>query len=403
MRLIGDFKNAVKRSHRLYPLAHKLRRWQQDRQIQGEQRECEAKARRLGIPLEEEPAELVFPRLTSRLAARGISWPPQPSGRPLHIVYSSLPSNWERHNIPPQLAKLGDITCYFLDEQGIGLNGSWAATRAQVDRSLPEFVGRLHAQHPVDIWLSYLSGAQISPETVTGIGEMGIPCFSFHWDDRLSFYGVKYGGQWSGPAAVCRAYDLNLTNARASLVKYRVERANALFWPLGANPEFFRPLDQPFQYDVTFCGQRYGERPLLIDYLRRNGIRVDCFGAGWEHGYQSDEALVRVFNQSRVNLGFGCVASSTDQCLKGRDFEIPACGAVYLTSFNEDLPRVYRVGEEIETYESFDDCLQKIRALLASPKRCEELRQRARAAVVTRHTWAERVRELLDCRGLPAP
>jgi glycosyltransferase involved in cell wall biosynthesis len=383
----------------LYKLVYRYRRFWQNRQINNEQRFFEKLAGAQRISFNEESSAAVFEILKKRLAKRKIIWPPEPKSRPLHIVYVSVPGNWERHNIPPELSKLGEVTCFFLDEQGMPLDLGWEAVRRDVDLRLPSYINKLHQEKPIDMMLSYLSGSQISPHTIRQINTLGIPTFSFHWDDRRSFKGLKYGKQWSGPFAVCKAYDLNLTNSPKSLIKYRAEEANALFWPEGANPDFFRPLDIPFEYDVTFCGQRYGQRPLLVDYLRRHGIRVDCFGREWEHGYQSDEALVQIFNQSRINLGFGYVNESTEQCLKGRDFEIPACGAVYLTSYNRDLERVYRLGEEIETYVDYDSCTQKIKALLDQPERCERMRYAARQAVLTRHTWSQRVYQLLSCAG----
>ena len=396
-------KSRLKKIFWLYRQVYFWRRRQQDREIQDEQNRCERKARERGILVGEEPAKAVFERLQRRLAARGAAWPPHPHGRPLHIVYASVPGGWERHNIPPELERLGKVSCFFLDQQGIELGAGWGAVRREVDRRLPSFMKSLHAQSPVDLFLSYLSGSQISPSTIEQVAGMGIPLFSFHLDDRRSFYGRRYDGQWSGPAAVCRAYDLNLTNAPASLVKYRVEGGDVLFWPEGANPDFFRPLDLPFLYDVSFCGERYGVRPILVESLRRRGLRISCFGRGWENGYQGAEDLVKIINQSRINLGMGYVNESGDQCLKGRDFEIPACGAVYLTSENADLRRVYRVGVEIETYRDFDDCAVKIKALLADESRCDAYRRASRTAVLERHTWKGRVDQLISCQGVPPP
>lgn len=394
-------KDRLKKIPWLYRQVYRRRRRQQDREIQEEQSRCESLARERGIPFGEEPSAAVFSRLQRRLVARDIVWPPRPEGRPLNIVYASVPGGWERHNIPPELERLGRVSCFFLDQQGIDVGRGWAWVRQEVDRQLPPFMQSLHAKHPVDLFLSYLSGSQISPSTIERVAGMGIPLFSFHLDDRRSFYGRRYGGQWSGPAAVCRAYDLNLTNAPASLVKYRVEGGDVLFWPEGANPEFFRPLGLPFLYDVSFCGERYGARPLLVETLRRHGIKVHCFGRGWERGYQGPEDLVRVINQSRINLGLGYVNESGDQCLKGRDFEIPSCGAVYLTSDNADLPRVYRLGKEIETFQDFNDCAAKIKELMTDEARCNSLRRASRAAVLERHTWKRRVEQLISGRGVP--
>jgi spore maturation protein CgeB len=394
-------RKRLKRNLLVYRPVNAFRCRKQNRSIRKEQFEYETRAKAMGVQIGVEPPGVVFGRLQERLERRGIVWPPVPEGRPLHILYASQPGNWERHNIPPELGKIGDVSCFFLKDQDIPLDTGWEAARSAVDRLLPEFVGRLHAEHPIDMMVSYLSGSHMSAAAIETIGSMGIPTFSFHLDDRRWFRGFRCGDQWSGPATVCRAYDLNLTNATASLVKYRVEDANVLFWPEGANPDFYQPLERDFVYDVSFCGACYGIRPLLVDYLRKAGIRVACFGQDWEHGYQASESFVEVYSRTRVNLGFGYVNESLDQCLKGRDFEVPSCGAVYLTSDNADLHKVYRVGEEMETYTDFADCARKIRDLLAHPERCERMRAAARAAVLSRHTWEQRFRSLLACTVTP--
>lgn len=398
---ITKLRKRLKKSPLIYGCLYTYRNNLQNHQIRKEQQKYEKLAASVGTCLDEEPANLVFSRLSDRLARRSITWPPKVDSHRLHILYAGVPGNWERHNIPPELEKNWDTTVYFLQDQGIPLRGNWAETRREVDKKFPLFVEHLHKSKPIHMMLSYLSGAQVSPESILRIGELGIPTFSFHLDDRRSFRGVKYGNQWSGPIAVCGAYDLNLTNSLESLVKYRCEGGNVLFWPEGANPCFFRPMHVPFKYDVTFCGQKYGERPLLIRYLRKNGINVDCFGEDWEHGYQSESQMVRVFCESRISLGFGFVNESSDQCLKGRDFEVPSCGTVYLTSHNRNLSRVYHIGTEILTYKDYDDCLYQVKRLLNDPVQCDSIRRAARRSVVERHSWSARIVQLLSCGGVP--
>lgn len=392
-------KEWLKHNKLFYRLLYCFRAARQNRAIAAEQVGYERQASALGVTKDEDTRN-VFRKLRERLKMRGIVWPPSPVSRPLHVLYLSVPGNWERHNIPPDLKQNWDVSCFFLKDNGIPVEFGWNEVRRRVDDQLPKFVCELHARAPVDLILSYLSGSQISSRTITRINAMGIPTFSFHFDDRRFFNGQKFGDQWSGPVAVCGAYDLNLTNSRASLIKYRCEGANALFWPEGANPSFFRPLAIRRRYQVSFCGARYGQRPFLVEYLRARGIRIDCFGRDWEHGYQSEEDLVEIFNASEINLGFGYVTESNEQCLKGRDFEVPACGALYLTSYNEDLARVYTLGKEIETYSSFDDCAEKIHILLADPERCERIRSAAREAATTRNSWTQRVFQLLNCEAV---
>ena len=271
----------------------------------------------------------------SKLAARGLVWPPQPQGRPLHIVYlsASHSGDWERINMPHELQKLGKATCYFVRDRvnypfaAMQSHTDWAAARPQVSQAIGDFVQALHANDPVDMVLSYLSGTHISVAAIQRLKALGIPVLAMHLDDRLFFKGPRCGDQWLGMASVCQAYDLNLSNALRSLVKYRVAGGEVLFWPEGANADHFAPRELEFKFDVSFIGARYGLRGPFIDGLRRQGLTVACFGAGWEFGSVSVDEMVNIYAQSRINLGFGYVGFTRDTCLKGRDFEVPSAGA----------------------------------------------------------------------------
>ncbi len=370
-----------------------------DWKIRSEQQEYENRGKSLGLSLELEHPRDTFKRMIDRLSTRGIQWPPQAQGRPFHFVSVSIPAKWELHNIPPQVETLGEVTYYYIKERVHYHPDKPEKSRRDVDADLLEFVEDLHRRHPVDMMLSYLSGVLVSPETIKAIGELGIVTFNFNLDDRAGFRGKKYNGLWSGAADVCPAFDLNLTSCPDSIVKYRVEGAEAIFWPEGANPYHFKPLPLEFDFDVTFVGQRYGKRPRFINKLRRSGIKVECFGDGWENGRLSEKEMVQVYARSRINLGFGYISRGSEQCLKGRDFEVPSCGALYLTSHNRYLDMVYRVGEEIETYRTQQDAIIKIKELLADPERCDKIRHAAREACLRRHTWALRVGALLRCTG----
>jgi len=230
---------------------------------------------------------------------------------------------------------------------------------------------------------------------------MGIPTFGFHWDDKLSFRGELSEGRWSGPAAVASAYDLNLTNSPSSIIKYEAEGGLSIFWPEAANPEHFRPLDLPFEYDVSFIGDCYGYRPIMIEYLRRNGISVETFGPGWSNGSVSEKEMVEIYARSRINLGFGGIGySMKEQCLKGRDFEVPMCGALYLTSDNPDLHLVYDIGREVVTYTTKEECLTKIHYLLDRPEEAMAIRKAARTICLREHTWERRFESIFKLAGI---
>ena len=179
------------------------------------------------------------------------------------------------------------------------------------------------------------------------------------------------------------------------MARYKQLGALAAFWPEAANPEHFYPQASAFEFDVSFIGAKYGIREHLIGYLQKRGIKVATFGPGWPSGNISEQHMVQIYNRSRINLGFGFIGLSKYQCLKGRDFEVPACGALYLTSNNPDLELVYDIGSEIITYSSRSDCYKKIMFLLKDPTYCQEIREAARKRVLLEHSWVHRFTELI--------
>ncbi len=106
--------------------------------------------------------------------------------------------------------------------------------------------------------------------------------------------------------------------------------------------------------------------------------------------------MIEIYNRSRINLGFSGIGfSMREMCLKGRDFEVPMTGALYLTSEQPDLHRVYKVGEEVVTYRGKSDCLAKIRYLLDHEDESASIRKAAHQRCLADHTWERRFGDLL--------
>lgn len=395
----SGWRERLKRWPGIAYLWPRLRAWQQEQQIQNEQVYYEQMARVQGITVLD--TEHVRLTLQQRLAMGGVEPLARQFGE-LRIIYASEFTNWEPHQIPPALAKFGEVITYVLSEHGFNPRRSdWTAQRYKFDEDLVAFVRAEHANRPIDVLVAYLTGNHVAPETIKAISDLGIITCAFHWDDRLSFRGRMVGGRWTGPAPLAAAYDLNLTNATASLVKYLVEGGLAIFWPEAANPDHFRPLDRPFEYDVSFIGGCYGQRPAFINYLRRQGIQVKALGRGWPNGPLTEQEMIEVYAQSRINLGVSGVGySMKETCLKGRDFEVPMCGALYLTSEQPDLHRVYEAGREVVTYRNKEECLDKIRYLLVRPEECARIRQAARQRCLRDHTWERRFHDLFVLTGV---
>jgi spore maturation protein CgeB len=230
---------------------------------------------------------------------------------------------------------------------------------------------------------------------------MGIPTLSMSLDDKAKFHGALEPTGYPGMADIAGAFTLCWTSAEDALEKYRSVGAKAIYLPAGANPDIFRPYDLPRDIDVSFIGQRYGWRPVMVDELRRRGIHIKTFGKGWERGEIPQEDLIRLYSRSKITLGFAGVADSKDVfCLKGRDFEAPMSGAFYLTQYHPEIEHWFEIGKEIVCFRDIDDLVKKIRHYLAHPEQAEEIRRRGRRKCLKTHTWVGRFNRIFGELGI---
>ena len=319
----------------------------------------------------------------------------------LHIFLAFALNNWESV-LPVALKAFGQVTVFEWRSLGFDDRSSqWLKYRDSMNAQMLQAFKKAHSEQPIDAVVGYLAGYYIDPTILCAMAEMGAVIFNFCWDDKLNFPGKIIGGRYSSTAAIASAVDLNLTNSPESVIRYFVHGGLAMFWPEAAHPHIHKPYDLPFEYDVTFVGGKYGWRPKFIAKLQRMGIKVSCFGNGWGNGSLSDEELIKLYSRSRINLGFAGVGYSKNlMCLKGRDFEVPMSGGLYLTQNNPELHFVYEVGKEILTYEDEFDCAKKIKWLLEHPEKGEQIRQMGRMRALRDHTWARRFHEIFRMSNL---
>ncbi len=384
------------------PIADKAgrryRAWQEENKIIGEQSHYERKAKKLGIS-KTYSFEEVRRELRKRLSRRNIYVKPKQK-QEMHIVYASRPEPWDAQNVVPALGKFAEVTTYFYTEHGFNYYGQdWISAREKMNSHFVNYVKELNDKKPIDLILTYFSGRVISVDAIEAINKLGIVTSTFHFDDRLSFRGKIEGGRWTGPADVCKAYALNLTQAPESLVKYAVEGGIAMVLPLAANQDLFYPRGTPARYDVSFVGSAHGDRKSFVSYLKKNGISVETFGVGWPNSFISNEKVPEIFSSSRINLNFGDISYTNYQCGKSRDFEIPMSGGLMLTTHNKHLSDYFKIGAEIFTFRNKAECLRQVRRLLNDPVLCENARKKARDRAIREHTWEHRLQVLLEVIG----
>jgi len=352
----------------------------------------------LGIKVKE-GAELAG-ALAQRLAGRGLAATPRAKGE-LHVFLAYPLNNWESV-LEKALRPFGKLTVFEWKSRGYDdMAADWALRRDAMNAGMLDAFRRAGAERKVDVVVGYLSGWNTLPSVPAEMGKAGAVVLNFCLDDKLHFRGIRMGGRYLGPCDLAKEVDLNLTCAPESLVKYFAEGGLAMFWPEGAQPELHKPYELPFEFDVSFVGKNYGWRPAFIRNLRQAGIKVTCFGNGWENGPLSDERMIKLYSRSRINLGFSGIGYSKRLMgLKGRDFEVPMSGGLYLTQHNPELETLYKAGEEIFTYHDEKDCAETIKGLLADPARAERVRKAGRARALRDHTWERRFEDAFRLAGI---
>jgi spore maturation protein CgeB len=322
--------------------------------------------------------------------------------RALNIMAIYHHYNWENAAFKPALEKFGCVRQYDWFDPFNSQGQEWQPSlKPAMNRHLIESVERWIQEGPADVIFAYLSGEQVTPQTLREIQAFGIPMINLALNDKESFVGKIREGQAMGSRDICRWFTLCWTSTEDALKKYCVEGALPVYLPEAANPDIHKPCNIEKSMDVSFIGQCYGNRAEIINRLLACGIGVEAYGYGWPRGPLTTEEMVRLYSRSRINLGFGGVIGHTDTyCLKGRDFEIPMSGGLYLTEYHPELERVYKIGEEIVAYTGFDDLLEKIRSLLSHPDRAAKIRQKGFERACREHTWEMRFEKIFSLIGL---
>ena len=340
--------------------------------------------------------------------------------------YWGLPDSKLWHaNLYLPLADLGHELVTFDYDYGRHnnhLDGRVPAQRAFIERHRPRLSEELlrqvkaaHRRRPIDLFFSYFYSAYVEPDAIREIGRMGIPTVNWYCNASYQFDLVS---------EIAPAYDFSLVPEKFRLEDYRRVGANPIYCQEAANPAVYRPHDVPLEFDVTFVGQRYGNRPMYLRRLVEAGIDVRAWGPRWDEqawrarskaeeelarrasGPLSDDELVAMYSRSRISLGFSAVAhapkdgSPPVKQVRLRDFEAPMSGAFYLVERFDELAEFFEPGEEIVFYEDEEDLADKAAYYL----RHEAERERIRAAGMRRareeHTWHKRFESAFRQMGL---
>jgi len=216
----------------------------------------------------------------------------------------------------------------------------------------------------------------------------------------------------------------------------------------------FRTSEHTETFGVTFIGSRDGLREKLLADAVELGAKIEIRGAGWNGQHSAsrndktkklskkfanqlqlirkqgitaplwkldyrrqpkisdsvfldsvrpspnDAEYATITQQSIVTLGinrypsFRRSFSKPDRYSRLRDIEAPMMGACYLTEWTEELEQLYEIGEEIETYRTAEEMVEKIAELKSSDQKRQLLRRRGQERALQDHTIGQTLKKI---------
>ncbi len=196
------------------------------------------------------------------------------------------------------------------------------------------------------------------------------------------------------------------------------------YLPLGANPGVFRPqpVETTYRRDVSFIGSAYWNRVSFVSKILPALESCNSMISGWwwerlpaftrlgpkiQSGvWLTPEETAKFYFGSRIVLNvhrayddesYNCnVRKIPALSVNPRTFEIAASGAFQMTDERSDLLNYYKPGEEVVTFASPEDCMEKIRHYLNHEDERREIALRGLRRTLADHTYHKRIQLLLS-------
>jgi len=235
-------------------------------------------------------------------------------------------------------------------------------------------------------------------------------CF-FHDDGWRKEFAAKW--------APC--FDAFTTTDPAGVRKYsRVGLGHAVFVPFGVNESLFCP-DSTVEknIDISFVGAWHPYREWLISRLQQKGFDVEVYGYRWPNGMLTEGEMVNVFQRSKISINMTNCPSwdirylfssprallnrvrspKTYEQIKGRHFEIPACGSLQLSYYVDGLEKVFELGEEIVIYQTPEDLEEKVFRYLNDDEELARVTHNGLNRVSNDHAYGQRFMQVFKSLG----
>ncbi len=262
-----------------------------------------------------------------------------------------------------------------------------------------------------DVTVFSLYTDQFSTGFVKGLQRLTKTLCFFHDDG----WRREFVAEW----APC--FDVFTTTDITGVRRYaRNGLSNAVFVPFGVNEQLFCPASHLAKdIDVSFVGSWHPYREWLVSRLRKSGVKVEAFGYRWPDGMLSEAKMIELFQRSKISVNMtNCPSwdiryllfsprallnrfrsTKVHEQIKGRHFEIPACGTMQLSYYVDGLEKLFEPGNEIVIYQTPEELVDKTIRYLNDPEELERVTKNGLDRVRRDHGYGQRFLQVFQSLG----
>ncbi len=207
-------------------------------------------------------------------------------------------------------------------------------------------------------------------------------------------------------------YDcLFLTDPKFVSVLKELYGLPAYYLPESCNPSWhYSDNDYGTKKECVVIGNYYPSRLTLLQRLHADGVPLVLHGnppkkwvpnskiAGLsfrEPLFTHDKADTFRSSAIVLNLNHPYDINSTNQRL----YEATCAGGLVLTNYVENIDNLFKIGEEILTFSSYDELLDLIKYHLLHPKKAEMIANNGRKRAIASHQITMRLRYVFEISG----
>lgn len=252
-----------------------------------------------------------------------------------------------------------------------------------------------------------LKGEPVSIETLDILrNEIGALTFNWFGDDPWEF--PSFSGK------IANHYNFFFTYDPYTVKLYNdIGQQNAFHLPYGYDQNLVESIElldkerTKYECDIAFIGSHYPKREELLIQLK-NKYNLKIWGRGWKgtkcedvyqgsalYGIEMLKAMKSVKILLNIHKGFEEGVEESGEGLNLRVMEAAASKSFQLTNTQADIKNRFVPGKEIEVFETWNECLDKIEYFLNNEKKRKAITEAGYARFLKDHTLDKRMNEMM--------